>query len=156
MITPVEIENIKFKKSFMGYNLEQVEDFLNQMIESFEKLYQENLDNKDKIEALNATISQYKTMEDTLRETLVLAQSTGEDVKQAAEEKAKLIIGEAEGKAAKIVEQANEELQRIGFKKEETLRSFLQFKAQAEGMLQTQMKFLEDMSGELGKTLREE
>lgn len=156
MITPVEIENIKFKKSFMGYNLEEVEDFLNKMIDSFEALYQENLDYKEKIEALNATISQYKTMEDTLRETLVLAQSTGEDVKQAAEERAKLIVAEGEAKAAKLVEQANEELQRIGFKKEETKRSFLQFKAQAEGMLQTQLKFLEDMSLELGQTFREE
>lgn len=46
MLTPQEIENIKFRKSFNGYNVQDVDDFLDQVIKDYEKLFKENLEKK--------------------------------------------------------------------------------------------------------------
>lgn len=46
MLTPQEIENVKFRKSISGYNIHEVDDFLDQLIKDYEKLYKENLDKK--------------------------------------------------------------------------------------------------------------
>ena len=46
MLTPSDVENVKFRKSFKGYNVEDVDNFLDQLIKDYEKLYKENLENK--------------------------------------------------------------------------------------------------------------
>lgn len=46
MLTPLDIENVKFRKSFKGYNVEDVDNFLDQLIKDYQKLYKENLENK--------------------------------------------------------------------------------------------------------------
>ena len=148
MITPVEIENVKFGKQMRGYDVTEVETFLNDMMESFEVLYKENLELKDTIAALEEKVSSYKAVEDTLKDTLVLAQKTGEEIRGTAEEKAKVIIRESEAQAAQMVEQANQEVFRIRLQKEDAVRDFGMFKVKVEGMLQAQLRALESITEE--------
>ena len=49
MITPMDIENKEFKKTFRGYNEEEVDEFLDAVKEDYENLYRENLDLKEKL-----------------------------------------------------------------------------------------------------------
>ena len=63
MLTPLEIENRKFKKEFHGYSKTEVEEFMRVISENYELIYKENLANKDKINMLSSAIKQYKSME---------------------------------------------------------------------------------------------
>ena len=97
MITPLEIENKKFSKQMMnGYSVEEVDDFLDELTACYEKLYKESNESQDKIAELNGKLEHYKQIEGTLNNTLIMAQSTAEDIKNVAKQQADQIIKDAE------------------------------------------------------------
>ncbi len=102
MYTPLDIENKKFAKQIMnGYSVEEVDDFLDQLTVDYEKMYKEASENKRRIEELEKSIEHYKTIEGTLQNTLVMAQSAADEVKNIAKQQAEQIVKEAEGSARK-------------------------------------------------------
>lgn len=102
MLTPLDIHNREFRRSLRGYDIDEVDEFLDEVIRDFETLYKENLDLKEKIQKQDDNINKYKELEETLQNTLVLVQQLSEEVKQNAEQEAKLIIWEAQKKAEQI------------------------------------------------------
>ena len=87
MLTPIDIQNQDFAVKFRGYDADEVDDFLDLLGSDYEKLYKENMDCKDRITKLEENLNQYKSIENTLQSTLLVAQSTGEQVQKNAEEK---------------------------------------------------------------------
>ncbi len=148
MITPLDIENRVFKKKIFGYDELDVEEFLTKIVEDYEQLYRENIELKDKVAALNEGIQQYKSMEETLQNTLIVAQNTGEDIKNNAHSKAENIIKEAEIKAAKIIDGAEEEIKKMTYRYEQIKRNINVFKAKAESMLYSQLEIFKDFNSE--------
>ena len=111
MLTPLDIENKKFSKQMMnGYNVDEVDDFLDELTVDYEKMYKESTENKTKIDALEKDLLHYKTIENTLQNTLVMAQSTAEEVKEVARQQAEQIVKEAEGNARKSVDDLGQEI----------------------------------------------
>lgn len=102
MLTPLDIHNREFRRSLRGYDIDEIDEFLDEVIRDFETLYKENLDLKEKIQKQDDNINKYKELEETLQNTLVLVQQLSEEVKQNAEQEAKLIIWEAQKKAEQI------------------------------------------------------
>jgi len=96
--------------------MQEVDEFLNLIIEGYEKLYKENIDSRDKITLLSQSINQYRAMEQTLQNTLIVAQSAGEQVQRNASEKASNIIKEADTKAHHIINNAHEEVSKLTYK----------------------------------------
>lgn len=109
MLKPVDIEKKEFKKVALGYSEEEVDSFLNFILEDYDLLYTENIELKDKITLLNQSIDEYRSMEKTLQTTLNLAQEKAEEMKEAArfwaEEKKK----EAQNQADGIIQEAKEQ-----------------------------------------------
>ena len=99
MLTPLDIQKQEFGVKMRGYNADEVDDFLDLVGADYEKLYRENKELKDKMIVLNKSIEEYKNIENSLRNALLYAQNTAEDVKKNANEKAQNIIQEAENKA---------------------------------------------------------
>src|SRR5690554_51901 len=99
MLTPLDIQNKEFKKGIRGYKEDEVDEFLDEIMINYEKLFKENAELKDKIENAQQQVEQYKNIENTLKNTLVVAQNTAEEVKSSAQKKSQLIIEEAEIKA---------------------------------------------------------
>ena len=111
LITPLDIENKKFSKQMMnGYNVEEVDDFLDELTLDYTKNYKEVNELRDKVEELNKSLEHYKTIEETLQNTLVMAQSTAEDVKKVARQQADQIINEAKGTAQKQASDLDNEI----------------------------------------------
>ena len=111
MITPLDIDNKKFAKQMVnGYNVEEVDDFLDELTIDYSKNYKEVTELRAKVEELNNSLVQYKTIESTLQNTLVMAQSTAEEVKNVAKQKADQIIEEAKANAQKQVDELNNEI----------------------------------------------
>lgn len=104
MLTPLEIENKKFAKQMVnGYNVDEVDEFLDLLTADYEKMYKENTESREKIEQLNEDLEHYKTIENTLQSTLLMAQSTAEEVKNVARQQADQIINDAKTMAQKEV-----------------------------------------------------
>lgn len=109
MLTPLDIHNREFKKSLRGYDVDDVDEFLDEIIKDFESLYKENLELHEKLERQKENLGKYKEMEDTLQNTMVLAQKMAEESKKNAEKEAELLIREAGHKAEEIVRNAHVE-----------------------------------------------
>ncbi len=98
---PLIFKTKNLKKSFRGYKESEVDQFLDDIIMDYESLYKENLELKDKILVLSEQIKQYNNLEETLKDTLIVAQSTADEVTSSARYKAQLIIEDAEVTAKK-------------------------------------------------------
>ena len=142
MLTPLDIENKKFRKRLLGYNELEVEEFLTKVVEDYEKLYKENIELKDKVSVLNEGIQHYKSIEETLQNTLLIAQTTGEDIKNNAYEKSGNIINEAQINADKMISDANQKVLDIEYRFEEVNRSFNTYKSKSESALLSQLNLL--------------
>ncbi|TCT14951.1 cell division initiation protein [Natranaerovirga pectinivora] len=144
MLTPLDIESKTFKKGGMGYSAKEVDKFLREIMNHYEKLYKENIELKDKINVLNEGISYYKTIEETLQSTLLLAERTAEETRANAHNKAQQIEKEAELKATLIVQEAKDELYRVQIKIEELISHYDTYKIQIKQFLKTQLEIIDD------------
>ena len=85
MITPLDIENKKFTKQMMkGYNVDEVDDFLDELTLEYGKLYKENAELKAQREELDTNVGKYKNIENTIQNTLIMAQKTADEVQEVA------------------------------------------------------------------------
>ena len=110
MITPIEIQNKEFRRTFRGYNEEEVDEFLKIITDDFQSLYRENMDLQEKVKLYQEQVSRYKSIEETLNATLITAQTAAEDTCSAANKKAKIIVEEAELKSKQIIEDCKERI----------------------------------------------
>ncbi|MBO5197549.1 MAG: DivIVA domain-containing protein [Lachnospiraceae bacterium] len=145
MLTPIEIQSRTFK-SGLGYDKKEVDMFLHEILESYESMYRDNMELKDKLNTLNEGIQYYKTIEKTLQKALVLAQKTAEDTKASAQQKAKLIEKEAENKAQEILADAKNELHNLHVKTMQLIQQYDMYKAQFRNLAAAQIDILESES----------
>jgi len=146
--TPNDLQNLTFKKSFSGYNEDAVNEVLDRIIEDYTEYIRENVELKDKVALLNEGLQHYKSMEESLQNTLLIAQQTGEDIKKNAYEKAENIIREAEIKAQKIINDANAEVAKITYEYEDLKKRLNVFKSKVEAMLLSQLELLKQLNEE--------
>ncbi len=88
MLTPMDIHNKDFKRSFRGYNEDEIDDFLDQVVNDYEKLFRENDRLKEELERARKDNEQYQQLEQNLKDTLLVAQKTAEEVTSSARQNA--------------------------------------------------------------------
>lgn len=146
MLTPLEIENRKFKKEMRGYSKVEVDEFLSVISENYELIYKENLANKDKINMLSSAIKQYKSMEEALQSAILVAQNAGDEVVQNAKKNAENIIKDAENKAAQLLSDVSREVTRVSYEYEEMRRNVEVFRTRIISLLTSQMDILKEFN----------
>lgn len=145
MLTPIEIENKEFKKSLRGYKEEDVDEFLDIVKEDFENLYRENLDLKEKLGLYKDQVNKYENIEDTLKATLITAQSAAEDTCTAANKKAKIIVEEADLKSRQIIEQANNRVIEIRKEYDLLVKEFKVFRNKFKSLIEDEMRSIDEI-----------
>lgn len=147
MLTPVDLENIFFRRGVRGYRVEEVQEFMNRLTQDYEHLYRENLDLKEQVENLNNKLNQYFLVEETLRNAMLLAQETAEEVKNASKKEAELILKEAEEQAEKtklrIRQDTENELKNLAVLKNQAEFFRCQFKSFLNGLVEVADKQLD-------------
>lgn len=145
MLTPLDIENKKFSKQMMnGYSVEEVDDFLDELTEDYEKLYKEVAESKNKMEELQENVEKYKGIESTLQNTLVMAQLAADDIKKAAQKEADKILLEAQGDARQTARALDQDIM-IKKKTLEDLEKQLDvYRAKMESLLISQLELLKE------------
>lgn len=147
MITPLDIENKRFSKQVVnGYSVEEVDDFLDELTLDYTKNYKEVNELRAKVEELNNSLVQYKSIETTLQNTLVMAQATAEEVKNVAKQKADQIVDEAKTNVKKQVDELNSEIVLKQRELEDVKKQFDIYKAKMESLLISQLELLKDVN----------
>jgi len=112
-LTPLDIRHKEFKRGMRGYVDVEVDEFLDEVADEYEQLFKENLDAKERVEALEEKVAGYRRLEETLQKTLITAQGSADELKQNAAREAELILHEAELKVRQMVNEAYTEKQVI-------------------------------------------
>lgn len=112
-ITPLDIQNKQFRMKFRGFDVEEVSSFLELIREELEEILRENAELKDQLNRADEQLIEYRNMEVTLRETLLVAQQMVQEYKTNARKEAELIKKEAELEAEDIIKQAQEKVIKI-------------------------------------------
>jgi len=145
-LTPMDIHSKEFTRSFRGYKEDEVDQFLDEIVVDFEKLYKENIELKDRINNLIEQLNQFRTMEKTLKETLLTAQKTADEVITVAQKKSELIIQEAEDKARQIREEANKAVIEANREYFEIKNQIKILKSKIRSLLEAQIEQIEQIA----------
>src|SRR5215210_5268422 len=112
-IRPVDIRRKEFKSGFRGYDANQVDDFLDEVADEFERTFSENQRLSEEIASLQERMQQFEELESSIREALVHAQQVARDLRQNAGKEAELIVREAKEQAHRILADSSGRVERV-------------------------------------------
>lgn len=148
MLTPIDIDNKQFSRQLKGYNVDEVDDFLDEISADYERAMLMNKNLEDKIAELENILQEYKNAEGSLQDTLLIAKQTADNIRQSAETEANKVLDEAEkvyrdktGNIDGIIEGKKQELNNIQ-------ESINVFKRKSEALLVAQLEILKTFEDE--------
>jgi len=143
-ITPMDIEQQEFTKSFRGYNEEEVDDFLDKIVKDYEELINENVRLNEEIERMQEKLKEFSEIEETLRSALLNAQKSAEEMKGKVESEAKIIIEKAELEAKALKQQVFQREDLVKNEIDNLRRYKFIFKEKFKSMLNLYLKMIEN------------
>lgn len=141
-LTPLDIHNKEFSRGFRGYDEDEVNEFLDQVIKDYELILREKKELEEKVNVLNERLDHFTNIEETLNKSLVVAQEAAEEVKRNAQKEAKLIIKEAEKNADRIVNEALSKARKIALEIEELKKQSKVFRTRFKMLIEAQLDML--------------
>ena len=142
-ITPLDIQQQQFKTRFRGFDVREVDAFLEQMAETFETLQKTNQNLRDEVRRLELEIQGYRKREETFKRALLNSQKVLDQMKDNARKSAELIIAEAEVKAEKILNNAHNRLAQLHEDISELKRQRTQIEVQISSIIEAHSRLLE-------------
>lgn len=143
MLTPIDIQKQEFDVKFRGYNADEVDNFLDLVGADYEKLYKENMELKQQLKTFTKEIENYRAMENSLKESIVLAQTAADDVKKNANDKAANIIEVANNEAKDILKGVELQLAEKKQELENIKMEIGKYQANVKGICSGILEFLE-------------
>ena len=151
-LTPMDINNKEFKKGLRGYNSEEVDEFLDEVVENYEEIYKENAALKEKLANLTEKVEYYSNIENTIQNTLLLAQNAAEQAKSSAKKEAELMVKNANETAQKVLDKAHNDVIVINDEYEKVKQEFTKFRSKYKNFLNTMMETFDDMEKDFMKS----
>jgi cell division initiation protein len=142
-VTPLDIQQQQFKTRFRGFDIREVDTFLEQMAETVESLQKENQNLGDEVRRLELEIQGYRKREETFKRALLNSQKVLDQMKDNARRSAELIIAEAEVKAEKILNKAHNRLAQLHEDITELKRQRTQIEVQISSIIEAHSRLLE-------------
>ncbi|MDF2556249.1 MAG: septum formation initiator [Bacillales bacterium] len=141
-LTPLDIHNKEFSKSFRGYNEDEVNEFLDQIIKDMEIIIRDKQNLETKVTELEYKLDKFNHIEDSLNRSIVIAQETSEDIKRNAQMEAKLIVKEAEKNADRIISEAIQKSSKMTLELDDLKKQALVFKQRLKLLVEAQLDML--------------
>ncbi|HET7522153.1 MAG TPA: DivIVA domain-containing protein [Bacillales bacterium] len=156
-LTPLDIHNKEFTRGFRGYDEDEVNDFLDQVIKDYEAVLRDKKQLEGKVEELQEKLKHFSNIEETLNKSILVAQETAEEVKQNASKEGKLIIKEAEKNADRIVNEALAKSRRISLEIDELKKQAKVYRTRFRMLVEAQLDMLKDEDWDkLAESMEEE
>jgi len=142
-LTPLDIQQQQFKTKFRGFDVREVDRFLEQMADAFEAMLRENEGLSQKIQRVKAENVGYKKREEAFKRAMLNSQKVLEQMKNNARKSAELVVAEAEVQAEKILNKAHNRLAQLHEDIIELKRQRIQIEVQIGAVLDAHTKLLE-------------
>jgi cell division initiation protein len=141
--TPLDIQEQQFKIRFRGFDVREVDAFLEQIADTFKSLQSNNVSLQDEISRLKLENQGYRQREETFKRAMLNSQKVLEQMKKNAQKSAELIIADAEVKAEKLLNRAHSRLAQLHEDIAELKRQRIQIEIQVRSILENHTKFLD-------------
>lgn len=141
-LTPLDIHNKEFTRGFRGYDEDEVNDFLKQLIKDFEDVIRERDELYDRTKELEDRINHFSSIEETLNKSIYVAQESAEEVRKNAQKEGQLTVKEAEKNADRIINEALNKSRRIELEIEELKKQASVYQTKFKMLLEAQMEML--------------
>jgi len=142
-LTPMEISGKKFRKRFRGVDAEEVNEFLEMISTEMEDLIRQNRYLEEELNKKNSELNDFKSREQSLKDTLILAQKLARDMKNNMAKEAQVILSEAEMEAEKIIRQAHDRAMELEKEIRELRKQRMKMIEELRSILNTHLKLLE-------------
>lgn len=145
MIMPIDIENKVFKRAkFGGYDIDDVESFLESLIIDYEGLYKQNFELKQKLDLATDSLTYYSELEDGVAKTIENTEKEADCIKEKAIEEANNILERAKIEAGSNLEEIKLEIRAKEIELEQIKKQMQIYKIKTKSMLEAQMQILND------------
>jgi cell division initiation protein len=157
-LTPLDIHHKEFRHSIRGYSEEEVDQFLDEVADEFERLFKENIDLTEKAEALQSKVNDFEMQRQTINNTLVTAQRSADDIVARANAEAEGIVDHANVRAKEIVNDALAKKQQVRGELLRIKQAEEEFRERYRALLESNLKSItavelsDDVSVLLGET----
>ncbi|MED4603627.1 DivIVA domain-containing protein [Paenibacillus validus] len=141
-LTPLDIHNKEFSRSFRGYDEDQVNEFLDQVIKDYEALIRENKEMQNQLITIQERLDHFANIEETLSKTIIVAQEAADEVKTNAKKEAQLIIKEAEKNADRIINESLSKARKISVEIEELKKQASIYRTRFRTLIEAQLELL--------------
>ena len=158
-LTSLDIRDKAFSTKFRGYDIDEVEEFLDIIVNDYEELIRDNHEKEAKIRNLEERLIYFDEMKDSLSQSVLIAQDTAERVKQAAQERSGNIVQQAEQdaqrlldrakyKANDILRQATDNAKRVAVETEELKNKTRVFHQRLKSTIESQLSIVDSQDWE--------
>ncbi|MDO4666936.1 MAG: DivIVA domain-containing protein [Streptococcus sp.] len=158
-LTALEIKDKAFATKFRGYDVEEVDEFLDIIVSDYEDLVRENHEKEAKIRNLEERLTYFDEMKDSLSQSVLIAQDTAERVKLAANERSNNIVHQAEQdaqhlldgakyKANEILRQATDNAKKVAIETEELKNKTRVFHQRLKSTIESQLSIVDSSDWE--------
>ncbi len=113
VLSPQDIHNKEFSTKLRGYNVDEVNDFLDQIIKDYQIILEENKNLTSQLGEANDKLSYFNDLKDSLNQSILVAQEAADKVKSNSKKEAEITNREAQKKADDILKAANEKSTQI-------------------------------------------
>lgn len=141
-LSPLDIHNKEFSKGFRGYNEDEVNEFLEQIIKDFEMLIREKKELEEKLRNTNERVGHFTNMEETLQKSIVVAQEAAEELRRNSQNEAKLIVKEAEKNADRIINESLNKARKVAMEIEELKKQSKVFRNRFKMLIEAQLDLI--------------
>ena len=112
-VTPLDVRQSRFKTAMRGYDKAEVTALLDAVADDYENTLRENDRLRHDLARLEASLSQHRELEGSLKSTLISAQKVADDMRETAQAEAARVVREAEGRAELLLQKAEARLEDV-------------------------------------------
>jgi len=141
-LTPLDIHNKEFGRRLRGYDEDEVNEFLDQVIKDYEALIRENKELQNQALSLQEKLNHFSNIEETLSKTIIVAQEAADEVKGNSKKEAQLIVKEAEKNADRIINEALSKSRKVSLEVEELKKQASIYRARFRSLVEAQLELL--------------
>ncbi|KWX70463.1 DivIVA domain-containing protein [Paenibacillus jilunlii] len=141
-LTPLDIHNKEFSRRIRGYDEDEVNEFLDQVIKDYESVIRENKELNNQLLSLQERLDHFVNIEESLSKTILVAQEAADDVKNNSKKESQLIIKEAEKNADRIINEALSKSRKVAIETEELRKQASIYRTRFRTLLEAQLELL--------------
>jgi cell division initiation protein len=147
-LTPLDIHNREFRRGFRGYDEDEVDEFLDEVVRDYELVIKERDRLKDELQDMERRLDQYRQLEESLQKALVVAQKTAEEMAETARREADVVVRQARMEAEQILEEARAKVRQVEREWADRQNEMRVWSAKVRSLLESQLRLLAELQAD--------